>query len=200
MKRLLEKFISGNGRTDADQGGAALKIEQSDYQMITERILQVKGNFRSVLFAGAGLKCLPITIPVNVSVQLAQAGHRCLLIDLDQKRDAVAQVFSLIAPKNPLKARPYRTDLDNLLVWPAHNFTTAGGTDIRRLIRSAEKKFDLVLISAPYLDGNIDRTQIATAAACGFIFSQNVQQATRLAGLMRSAKCKVIGNMQLSTD
>ena len=199
MKRLLEKFVSGNGKSSGDGEVDVLKIEQSDYQSITDRILQVREKFRSILFAGADLKCLPITIPVNISVQLAQAGYTCLLIDLDEKRDAAAQVFGLIAAKDAKKARPYRTDFEGLLVWPAHNFAVGGKTDIGKLVDSAEKKFDLVLISAPYLDGKTDRAKIASAAACGFIFSRDVQQATRLAGLMRAANCKVIGNMRVST-
>ena len=176
------------------------RIASADYQLITERILQTGGKYKSVLFAAAGLNCLPITIPVNVAIQLAEQKKRCLLIDLDLKRDAVAKAFNLADNTDPkdLRPKPYKTPFEHLLVWPGHNFTKIKQMNIKPLVEVAADKFDLVLVNAPYLDSSPDRTQIVSAAHCGIIFTQNTAQATRLAALMQASQCKLIGNIQVT--
>jgi len=176
------------------------RIASADYQLITERILQAGGKYKSVLFAAAGLNCLPITIPVNVAIQLAEQKKRCLLIDLDLKRDAVAKAFNLADKTDPkdLRPKPYKTPFEHLLVWPGHNFTKIKQMNIKPLVEVAVEKFDLVLVNAPYLDSSPDRTQIVSAAHCSIIFTQNTAQATRLAALMQASQCKLIGNIQVT--
>lgn len=177
-------------------------IGGADYKLITEKILKLGGKSKSVLFAAAGLNCLPITIPVNVAIQLAQHQKRCLLIDLDLKRDAVAKAFNLVDKLDPkdLRPKPYKTPFENLLIWPAHNFTKTKQMNIKPLAEAAAGKFDLVLINAPYLDGSPDRMQIASAAQCGIIFTQNSTQATRLTELMKTTQCKLITNIQVAAE
>ena len=178
------------------------KITGADYQLITQRILQIDGKYKSVLFAAAGLNCLPITIPVNTAIQLAEQNKRCLLIDLDLKRDAVAKAFDIADKMDPkdLRPRPYQTPFKDLLIWPGHNFTKTKQMNIKPLVEAAVEKFDLVLINAPYLDSSPDRGQIASAAQCSIIFAQDTKQATRLAALMKSSNCKLIGNIQITPE
>ncbi len=178
------------------------RISSADYQLITERILQIGGKYKSVLFAAAGLNCLPITIPVNVAIQLAEQKKRCLLIDLDLKRDAVARAFNLADKVDPkdLRPKPYKTPFEHLLIWPGHNFTRIKQMNIKPLVEAAIEKFDWVLINAPYLDSSPDRTQIVSAAQCSIIFAQNTTQATRLAALIKASQCKLIGNIQVTAE
>ncbi len=177
-------------------------IGGADYKLITEKILQLGGKTRSVLFAATGFNCLPITIPVNVAIQLAGQKKRCLLIDLDLKRDAVAKAFNLVDKPDPedLRPKPYKTPFENLLVWPAHNFTKTKQMNVKPLVQAAVGKFDLVLINAPYLEGSPDRMQIVSAAQCGIIFTQNSTQATRLTELMKTTQCKLISNIQAAVE
>jgi hypothetical protein len=192
-KPKAEKEPDKNGRE---------KITGADYQLITQRILQTNKKYKSVLFAAAGLNCLPITIPVNVAIELAKQKKRCLLIDLDLKRDAVAKAFDLVAKADPkdLRPKPYQTVFKDLLVWPGHNFTKTKQMNIKALAQAAVEKFDLVLINAPYLDSSPDRAQIASAAQCSVIFAQDTTQATRLAALMQASNCKLIGNIQITPE
>ncbi|MHC5061654.1 MAG: hypothetical protein ACYTFK_11300 [Planctomycetota bacterium] len=184
-------------RPDAD---ACEQMADSDYQLISQRVLGTNGKYKSLLFAAAGLNCLPITIPVNVAIDLAEQKKRCLLIDLDLKRDAVATVFNLSDKTNPknLRPRPYKTPFENLQIWPGRNFNMTKQMNIKHLVEAAIEKFDLVLINAPYLDSSPDRTQVALAAQCSIIFTQNTAQATRLASLMQASGCKLIGNIQIT--
>jgi len=197
-KKTVEKPKAAGPR---DEDGRE-RIAGADYQLITERILQVGGKYKSVLFAAAGLNCLPITIPVNVAIQLAEQKKRCLLIDLDLKRDAVAKAFNLADKTDPkdLRPKPYKTPFEHLLIWPGHNFTKIKQMNIKPLVEAAIEKFDLVLVNAPYIDSSPDRTQIASAANCSIIFTKSTAQATRLAALMQASQCKLIGNIQITTE
>lgn len=196
-KTAAKPKADGPSDKDGSEG-----IGGADYKLIIEKILQLGGKSKSVLFAAAGLNCLPITIPVNVAIQLAKHQKRCLLIDLDLKRDAVAKAFNLVDKLDPkdLRPKPYKTPFENLLIWPGHNFTKTKQMNIKPLVQAAVAKFDLVLINAPYLDGSPDRTQIASAAQCSIIFTQNSTQATRLTEMMKTTQCKLISNIQVAAE
>ncbi len=197
VKRLGSAKSKGKGKVK----GAKLdiKMAESDYRLITERILQVGGDCKSVLFAAAGISTLPVTIPVNIAIQLAGGDKRCLLIDLDLKRDAVAKVFGVgdTPSTEDFRPRPSKTDFEGLLIWPGHNFIRSKQMNIKALVEAAVEKFDIVLINAPYLDGSPDRGQIASAAQYCFVFSSNGRQAGRLAELVKQASCKIIGSIQI---
>ena len=147
----------------------------TEYELLTERILKLKGKKQTVLLAAAGTKTLPVTIPVNVAIELVGKKKRCLLIDLDLKRDAIAKALD-ISDKPGVSAvqpGPCETEFKDLVVWPAHNFARSKHMNIKALADAASEKFDLVLINAPYLDGSPDRNLIAMAADYGFIFTQS---------------------------
>ena len=176
------------------------KITEDDYSLITRRIINTKGKYKSILFAAAGVNCLPITIPVNIAIELAKEGKTVLLIDLDLIRNAIAQAFDVPLADDPQQLRPkaHQTVFKGLVVWPAQNFIQSGQMNIKPLAEAAVKKFDFTVINAPYLDGSPDRVQIAAAAKAAFIFTQNAEQAHRLAELLKEASCKIIGNFQIT--
>jgi len=176
------------------------EIAESDHALITRRIIKTKGKYKSVLFAAAGVNCLPITIPVNIAIELAKEGKTVLLIDLDLIRNAIAQAFDVPLADDPQQLRPkaHQTVFKGLVIWPAQNFKQSGQMNIKPLAEAAVKKFDFTLINAPYLDGSPDRVQIAASAKAAFIFTQNAEQVQRLAELLKEANCKVIGNIQVT--
>ena len=175
------------------------QIGEDDYTILTARIEKMAGKKNSFLFAGSNLESLPITIPVNVAVQLAEDDYRCLLIDLDLRRDAIAKVFDIDDSPDPkhLKPRPRKTSVDNLLIWPAHNFTRSRHMNIKILVDAASENYDIILLNVPYLESSPDRSQIAAAADFSMIFSKTSQQATRLVDLMETAESRIIGNIQI---
>lgn len=176
-------------------------ITEADYRLVTQRILKIKQKSnKSILFAAAARNSLPITIPVNIAIQLAEDKHRCLLIDLDLKRNAIAKAFDIEDKPNPKRLRPmpYPTPIKELFVWPAHNFTRSGHMNIIPLARAAVEKFDYVLISAPYLTGSPDRVQIANAAGFSFIFTQDLDQAELLNTIIELTDCQILANYQVT--
>lgn len=168
------------------------------YEIITDRIKRIQKKHKSILFAAANPASLPVTIPVNVAIQLAEANKRCLLIDLDLRRDAIAKAFEVGAEhsENGLQMKAFKTGLENLWVLPAHSFTKLKQMNIKPIVTKAREKFDLILINAPYLAQSIDRKQIASAAQAALIFTESAADATNLAKLIKSSNCALIANIQ----
>ncbi len=169
--------------------------EVNKYRPIIESLRKVKKKYKSILFAAWDLESLPVTIPVNVALELAKDKTRCLLIDLDIKRDAIARVFN-IEDKRELRVKASRTEVENLWVWPAHNFTRLKQMNLRLLVQKALEKFDLVLINSPYLASSPDRNQILSSAQAAVVFSLDTSKATELTKLIKSSQCALIGKIQ----
>lgn len=176
-----------------------LIMEPCDHHIITDKILEVCGSQKSFLFAGAGLASLPLSIPVSVAIQLARSGKRCLLMDMDFDRDAIAKVFEIKPSEGIFRPRPSKTSVEGLLVWPAYNFSKSNPVDIRKLICAAETKFDLILVNAPYFKNSMDRTQIAAAISSGFIFTSSDEENSVLQEILEISDCDIISNIQVIT-
>ena len=166
-----------------------------EYVRIVERLRKVKKKYKSILFAALDRESLPVTIPVNVAMELAKDKTRCLLIDLDIRRDALAKVFN-IEDKPELQLRASRTELENLWVWPAHNFTKIKQMNLRLLVQKAIEKFDLVIINSPYLATSPDRNQIISSARAAIIFSKEPSKEKELTSLIKASECALIDSIQ----
>lgn len=169
-------------------------VPEKDINELPKVIQNLRGPCRCILFAANSLHDLPITIPINSALQLAQKG-KCLIIDLDTKRDAVAAVFDLkegcIDPS--LKISSFQTQIENLFVWPARNFKLLKQMNLRSILQEADKKYNYVLIYAPYLPALADRNQIASCARHAVVFTgEKNNNPTNLLDLLNSCKCKVI--------
>jgi flagellar biosynthesis GTPase FlhF len=201
-KEDKQKDKKKGGKKGKNKIVAQDEISEGDYSLITRRIIKTKGKYKSILFAAAGVNCLPITIPVNIAIELAKERKTVLLIDLDLIRNAIAQAFDVSLGDDPQQLRPkaHQTMFKGLVIWPAQNFIQSGQMNIKPLVEAAVKKFDFTLINAPYLDGSPDRMQIAATAKAAFIFTQNAEQVQRLAKLLEDADCKIIGNLQIALD
>ncbi|MEJ5258775.1 MAG: hypothetical protein WHS88_01125 [Anaerohalosphaeraceae bacterium] len=147
---------------------------------------------KTVLLAAAGLECLPVTIPIRLALLSSQAKRRCLLIDLDTKRNAVWKVFAKTS-SNGSAALPAESGIDNLFLIPAHYFDQTRQMNLAPLLRQVKKQYELILINAPYLDGHPDRNMIVSSAEQAFLFVKEDSQAQRLINLCQSRKCKILG-------
>lgn len=165
-----------------------------NYDDLFAAIKHRNGRIQSLLFAASSLKDLPVNIPVNIAVRLAKH-HTCLLIDLDLKRNAVARVFDLEMndPNGTFKPGSYATPVENLFVWPARNFEQLRQMNLRVLLEGAAKKYDYVLIYAPYLTTLPDRRQVAACARQAIAFTGN--NGTVLLKLLEHCNCKVLEEM-----
>ena len=162
---------------------------------ITSLILSVKDSPRKVLFAAAGLTCMPVTVPIRAAVRLAAEDQKCLLIDLDTKRDAVARVFNL-QPANPPSFEPVKTDIEHIHVIAAHVFANTNTMNIQSLVKASETKYNVILVSAPYLDGHPDRKQISACVDKAILFAQTPSQLERLRDICKASRCKILGSFK----
>jgi len=194
-KRKSKKSTNTN---PADAKESPYKWPEENYEFITERIKRVERKYKSILFASAETASLPITIPVNVAIGLAKNKKRCLLIDLDLKRDAIAEVFELASNKDGITAKAVRTEFENLWVWPGHNFSRLKQMNIKLIVQKAQHKFDFILINSPSLLNSPDRKQIISAADAAFLCTKSGSEVKKLAELIKPLNCVVIGNIQIS--
>lgn len=145
----------------------------------------------TVLLGAAGLDCLPLTVPIRLAMLFTRK-HRCLLIDLDTRRDAVWKAFGNTSPTT-FSSLPTPSGFENLFIIPAHYFEQSRQMNLGPILRSAEKQFDYIFINTPYLDGHPDRNLIVSFAEYAFLFARNEPQFHRLTALCRRQKCKILG-------
>lgn len=198
-RRKFRKIISVNFA-----GSAEGSDEQSkgNYESIIRRIKQAKKKYKSILFASAEMDALPVTIPVNTAIGLAKEKQRCLLIDLDLRRDAVAKVFGLDAEQSGLSPRSVQTEFENLRIWPAHKFSQSKQMNIvdiveKGLDKKSLQKFDFILINAPALVASIDRKQIIAAAQAAFVCAKDTSEKKKLDELIKPSDCRIIGQINM---
>jgi hypothetical protein len=194
-RRKFKKVINVNL---TDGGETSDKQPEASYEPIVKRIKQVKKKYKSILFTSIETGALPVTIPVNVAIGLAKNKKRCLLIDLDLKRDAVAKAFGLDAGQGDLRAKSVQTEFENLWVWPGHNFSQVKQMNIAEIVEKALDRFDFILINAPSLVSSPDRKQIILAARAAFICTKNTSEMKKLAELIKPLDCTIIGHIQIS--
>jgi hypothetical protein len=214
MWKFFKKISKQQGKFDAgneyeNKSGKNTKDIQSNirstdgaelYRNLAETILILNGSGGSIVFAGYSKKSLPVTVPVNTAMLLASMGKRCLLIDMDTQRDAIAKAFSIepLSESGDNRIRPRKTDFENLTIWPAHNFLQMNKSDARvdALAEVAGNKFDTVLINAPNIANRDDRLEIMSSAKYALIFANKGIHVAQMAALAKAANCKLIGNIQ----
>jgi len=169
--------------------------QNADIQQILKVLQKPNGQMRPVLLAASGLADLPVTIPVNLAVSLSNTG-KCLLIDLDSKRDALAKVFEVDSSKiEPhLKISPVPTEFDNLSVWPARYFDLLKQMDLRSLLDSASQKYDHILLYAPYLTVLADRKLIASCSKQAILLCKDIERREQLSRLLKKCDCEILLN------
>lgn len=195
LKRRKSKKSTNTNLTNTKESSD--KKLDGNYELITTRLKRVGKKYKSILFASVELNALPVTIPVNTAIWLTQNKKRCLLIDLDLRRDAIADVFKLDTKQNGLCPKAIQTEFENLWVWPAHNFAQLKQMNIKEIVQKALERFDFILINAPSLVSSPDRRQIISAAQAAFICTKDASGATKLAELMKPLNCMVIGHLQI---
>jgi len=110
--RMADKTVNINLANSKEPSD---KETQESYERIGERIKRAGKKYKSILFASVGAESLPVTIPVNAAVGLAKDDKRCFLIDLDLKRDAIAEAFGLYGDGNSPRAGAVQTEFEKTL-------------------------------------------------------------------------------------
>jgi len=154
------------------------EIKDSDYyEAIAELIESKSANVtKTILMAAESVKELPVTIPVNIAVHLAQRNQKCVLIDLDLKRGAISKVFDIdgVDGSNRVRGEAIATCINNLWVWPASNFNKGDGdtaeTNIKDVITRLESRYERLIVYAPNIKLFADRYRIAGCIGAAMLF------------------------------
>ena len=163
-----------------------------DCSVLLELAGKSNGRAKTVLLTAGSLQDLPITQPVQMAMQLTYAEHKCLLIDLDTKRDALARVFEIACDKNTAGLLPVRTPIENMDIWPANYFSRCNQLDLKSLRALAEKKYDFILLNIPYLTTHPDRVQIVRSAEFAVMFGRDPKNTEPLQELLETGTCKIL--------
>jgi len=180
-----------------DKPKAAEKQLQVNYDSIIKLIKRNAKKHKSIIFTSMDIDSLPVTLPTNVAIKLAKSNKRCLLIDLDLKRDAIAKAFELDADKYGVHLKALKTSCENLWVLPGHSFVRSKQMNIKGIVQKAVEKFDFVLINAPALVTSPDRKLIISTAKAAFICSNKSSQTTPLDKMIKASGCKVLDIIQI---
>ena len=167
-----------------------------DLLSLLDTMTNENGHARSILLVADNPRDLPVTIAINAAMHLAETS-KCLLVDLDIRRDALWHVFQVDA-RHPASA-PAPTPLDNLYLWSARNISQLPETDIENALAAAAQDYDVILFYAPGLLAHPQRTQIIGAADAAILFAGDHQSTEPLRNLLASGSCRILKTLTPET-
>lgn len=172
IHRRCRRRRFSNGSPRESNGSVSVRTpDSSAISCFAKEILAMEEICPVILMASQDRENLPVTIPVQTAMEIAKRKKRCLLIDLDVQRDAIASVFDLEPPSSsdPFEPRPYQTLFKDLHVWPAYQFRNRSIHPIS-IVSAARKHYDTILLNSPQILQSRDFHPIASTATYGFIF------------------------------
>jgi hypothetical protein len=126
------------------------KVRSSNnYKAIAKLIENKSTNTTNkvILIAAEKIEELPVTIPVNIAMRLAQDNKNCLLIDLDLERNAISKVFDVYS--NNMSSEAIAASIKGLWIWPGPWFTGNNKNNIKKIIAPLKDRYDYLIIYAP---------------------------------------------------
>ena len=178
------QFISSNNKKKDLSLWVWREIKNSScYEMIAELIENKSADkVKTILMAAESIEELPVTIPVNVAMRLAQKNKKCLLIDLDSERGAISKVFDIDsgALGDNTQVKAIATCISNLWVWPASNFGKADA--MKEVIAGLESRYDCLIVYAPNIKSVAERDEVARFIRVAMLFGRDFQTQKRTPG------------------
>ncbi|MHC4211795.1 MAG: FHIPEP family type III secretion protein [Planctomycetota bacterium] len=124
----------------------------------------------TVLMTAEHFAQLPVSIPVNIGIALAQKGRKCLLVDFDFKRKAVAKVFGAnTSIENDNDHGAVKTTcIKNLWLLPAEEFED--GEQIAKL----NAQFDHLIFYDPGMNSQTNSSNILSYIDSAMLFGPSL--------------------------
>jgi hypothetical protein len=121
-------------------------VRNDDYY---DNILATVGDKEKavILLVSQSIAYLPVTIAVELVINIIKLRKKCLLIDMDPTRNAVATAFDIDSTLMQGKAVP--TGIENLWISPADDPDSSVAIKLSRKVANALKVFDYVVIYLP---------------------------------------------------
>jgi len=138
-------------------------------ELIESRLKQDNSQAKTILMAAESFEELGVTVPVNIAIRLAQNGRKCLLIDFDQKRNAISKVFDI--DSNNTDTNAISTCIKNLWVRPARNYRESEKTTLKAVISNQQDQYDCLVVYAPNIKVLADSDNLAGCIQIAMLFS-----------------------------
>jgi hypothetical protein len=139
------------------------------YEAIINLVESKPGDDAKTILMGAETVAeLPVTMPVNIGIRLAQKNQKCLLIDIDAQRNAISKVFDI--DTNKVRERAIVTCVNNLWVWPVNNFGKDNTINLRGVVAKLKSQYDRLIIYAPNIKLLADWDGIASCVEAAILF------------------------------
>jgi hypothetical protein len=128
--------------------------DSNHYEEISELILSKSADgTKTILMAAESTTELPVTVPVNIAMRLAEKQQKCLLIDLDFERGAISKVFDIDYRDLEERTRAIATCINGLRVWPAisagkDNRAPDAGS-LKQALNDFKGQYDCLIVYAP---------------------------------------------------
>jgi Mrp family chromosome partitioning ATPase len=141
VREFSTDTLSGSG-----QNTSAEIIRDANYY---DSILATVGDKEkaAILLVAPGVAQLPLTIAVELAMNIIEMQKKCLLIDMDPARQAIATAFDIDSDAAQAKAVP--TEIENLWISPADNPDRPLTAKLSRKVANGLKVFDYVVVYVP---------------------------------------------------
>lgn len=154
------------------------------YNAITDLIeTNSADGTKTILMAAESTEALPVTVPVNIAMRLARKNQRCLLVDFDLQRDAVASVFDIDygdandSAKRKILATGSPTCIKNLWAWSVSRVIKADKdnenrkpVNIKQALAALEDQYDRLFVYAPAIGRLSDWQYVAACSQGAMLF------------------------------
>jgi hypothetical protein len=184
----------------------------SGYGPIAELVRSKSTEETKALLMGAGCaEELPVTVPVNIAIRLAQQHQRCLLVDLDSERDAVAQVFDDGGRDHGIQGEVCEipTCISNLWICPASSLFKGeqdhGLLKLNDLLTDLKGRYDQLIVYAPNIGSVAEWEDVTEGIDLAMLFG-NKESEVRGSALGRSYRllsdsgCEVLRPFEVLVD
>ncbi|MCK5473246.1 MAG: FHIPEP family type III secretion protein [Planctomycetes bacterium] len=180
---LEENWQKSNGAYYYDSIASLIEEKTAD---VTKTVLMVSENIEE----------LPVTIPVNIAVRIAKKGLKCLLIDMDSARNAIAKVFDvdINSPAAKTQNAVVPSGINNLSLLMANNTNE----DCCEIITRIKGQYNCVFIYAPNVELATSDCweQIANCIDTTMFFGANSKSndssLENLRGILKNHNCKTL--------
>lgn len=125
-----------------------------------------------ILLIGQNVMQLPVTVAVELALNIIEVSKKCLLIDMDPVRQAVAAAFDIDSASMQAKAVP--TEIENLWITPASE--NGQNINLVRKVAKALQIFDYVVIYAPNASMVSVQQQLTEIEGTAVIFGADTEQ------------------------
>jgi hypothetical protein len=159
------------------------------YNDIAARIETLPTEQKPVLFAAESIEDLPVTVAVNVAIRISKENCRCLLIDTDAARNAIAKVFEM--EPGQMQDEPADTCIENLSIWASGGLAGRDTQYPEERIKTFASQYDRVIIYAPNISSASRRETLSGIGASAIVFKTDKRD-DHLSRLLRDSNCELL--------